>query len=35
MTFYQLVLSDAGYVLRPYIIIHSNMIEIHKFGGTG
>jgi hypothetical protein len=31
MTFYQLVLSDEGYVLRPYIIIYSNMIEIQRY----
>lgn len=32
MTFYQLVRTDEGYVLRPYIIIHSNMIEINRYG---
>lgn len=33
MTFYCLVRTDAGYALRPYIIIHNNMIEIHRYGG--
>lgn len=35
MTFWQLVRvhdsEELTYVMRPYIMIHENMIEIHKF----
>jgi hypothetical protein len=33
MTFWQLVRVEGGYVMKPYITIYPDMVEIVSYGG--